>query len=58
MKILTSNIRPDVKVYEVLIYLAIMFAYGYLGGRMVAEKEYLEQIKECNCDIGKQVYER
>lgn len=49
MKILTSNIRPNVKVYEVLIYLAIMFAYGYLGGRMLAREEYLEQIKDCNC---------
>lgn len=52
MKILTSNIRPDVKVYEVLIYLAIMFAYGYLGGRMMAEKECLEQKTDvCQCEV-------
>lgn len=49
MKILTSNIRPNVKVYEILIFLTIMFLYGYYGGRMFAQEEYLEQIKGCNC---------
>lgn len=49
MKILTSNIRPNVKVYEILIYLIIVFIYGYMGGRMLAQEECLEQIKDCNC---------
>ena len=32
MKILTSSVRPDLKVYDVIIAVIIMFAYGYLGG--------------------------
>lgn len=48
MKILTSNIRPNVKLYEILIYLIIVFIYGYIGGRMFAQEECLEQIKDCN----------
>lgn len=54
MKILTSNIRPNVKIYEMLIYLIIVFIYGYIGGRMFAQEECLEQhMQTCQLEVSK-----
>ena len=54
MKILTSNIRPNVKIYEILIYLIIVFIYGYIGGRMFAQEECLEKnICACQYEVSK-----
>ena len=54
MKILTSNIRPNVKIYEILIYLIIVFIYGYIGGRMFTQEECLKQrMESCQCGASK-----
>lgn len=40
MKVLNNYVRSDLKVYEIIIAMILMFVYGYIGG------SYLEREKQ------------
>lgn len=42
MKIFTKTVRPDVKIYEVLIYLILMTVYGYIWGYYEGSKKQIK----------------
>lgn len=45
MKILISNIRPDAKIWELMLFLIVFATYGFVFGSHV-EREKLTKINE------------
>jgi len=45
MKILTSEVRPDLKIWEVMLFLIVFAAYGFVFGSLV-EREKQSKINQ------------
>ena len=43
MKILTSEVRPDLKIWEVMLYLIVFAVYGFVFGSHV-EREKQDRV--------------